>query len=172
MVHSVELLFDPDTESAIRLLWESLAGQGIPSQAPASRPHVTLTVANRISPDVDSALVGVAGRLPFECVVGAPVLFGRSSYVLARLIVPSAEQLAVQAEVHRLCRPHMVGDPYPNTLPGDWTAHVTLARHVGGATLSKALRIAGRPLVLRGSFSRLRRWEGDKRTEHAIAGPR
>jgi hypothetical protein len=49
---------------------------------------------------------------------------------------------------------------------------VTLARHVGGATLSKALRIAGRPLALRGSFNGLRRWEGDKRTEHAIAGRR
>ena len=50
MVHSIELVFDPGTEAAIRRVWDDLAGAGIPSQAPASRPHVTLAVADRIAP--------------------------------------------------------------------------------------------------------------------------
>ena len=50
MVHSIELVFDSDTEAAIRRIWDDLAGAGIPSQAPASRPHVTLAVANTSPP--------------------------------------------------------------------------------------------------------------------------
>lgn len=46
MVHSIELVFDSDTEAAIRRIWAGLAAAGIPSQAPASRPHVSLAVPN------------------------------------------------------------------------------------------------------------------------------
>jgi 2'-5' RNA ligase len=168
MVHSIELVFDRDTEAAIRRIWEDLAAAGIPSQAPASRPHVTLVVAERIAPDVDALLRPVAQRLPLGCAVGASLLFGRSNAVLARLIVPTAELLAVHAEVHRICGPYLAPGPMPNSLPGQWTAHVTLARRVGGAQLGRALRIAARPSEIRGSFAGLRRWDGNKRVEHLI----
>ena len=168
MVHSIELVFDRDTEAAIRRIWEDLAAAGIPSQAPASRPHVTLVVAERIAPDVDALLQPVAQRLPLGCAVGASLLFGRSNAVLARLIVPTAELLAVHAEVHRMCGPYLAPGPMPNSLPGQWTGHVTLARRVGGAQLGRALRIAGRPSEIRGSFAGLRRWDGNKRVEHLI----
>jgi hypothetical protein len=168
MVHSIELVFDRDTEAAIRRIWEDLAAAGIPSQAPASRPHVTLVVAERIAPDVDALLQPVAQRLPLGCAVGASLLFGRSNAVLARLIVPTAELLAVHAEVHRMCGPYLAPGPMPNSLPGQWTGHVTLARRVGGAQLGRALRIAARPSEIRGSFAGLRRWDGNKRVEHLI----
>jgi 2'-5' RNA ligase len=169
MVHSIELLFDRDTEAAIRHIWDGLAAADIPSQAPAGRPHVTLAVAERISPDVDALLRPVAQRLPFGCVVGASLLFGRSNAVLARLIVPTAELLAVHAEVHRICGPYLAPDPVPNSLPGQWTAHVTLARRVGGAQLGRALRIAGRPSEIRGNLAGLRRWDGSKRADYLIS---
>jgi hypothetical protein len=168
MVHSIELVFDRDTEAAIRRIWEDLAAAGIPSQAPASRPHVSLVVAERIAPDVDALLQPVAQRLPLGCAVGASLLFGRSNAVLARLIVPTAELLAVHAEVHRMCGPYLAPGPMPNSLPGQWTGHVTLARRVGGAQLGRALRIAARPSEIRGSFAGLRRWDGNKRVEHLI----
>jgi hypothetical protein len=169
MVHSVELLFDPDTESAIRHIWDGLAAAGVPSQAPASRPHVTLAVAERIGAEVDALLAGVAHRLPLRCVIGAPLLFGRSKVVLARLVVPTIELLEVHAEVHRLSGPHLAPGPAPHTLPGQWTAHVTLARRVAAAQLGRALRIAGRPSELGGSFAGLRRWDGNKRAEYLIS---
>ena len=169
MVHSIELVFDRDTEAAIRRIWGDLAAAGIPSQAPASRPHVTLVVAERIAPDVDALLRPVAQRLPLGCAVGASLLFGRSNAVLARLIVPTAELLAVHAEVYRICGPYLAPGPMPNSLPGQWTAHVTLARRVGGAQLGRALRIAGRPSEIRGSLAGLRRWDGNKRVEHLIS---
>jgi len=168
MVHSIELLFDRDTEAAIRHIWKDLAAADIPSQAPASRPHVTLTVAERIVPDVDLVLRPVAQRLPLDCAVGASLLFGRSNPVLARLIVPTAELLALHAEVHRICRPYLVPGPMPNSLPGQWTAHVTLARHVVGAQLGRALRLGGRPSEIHGTLAGLRRWDGSKRVDHLI----
>jgi 2'-5' RNA ligase len=168
MVHSIELVFDHDTEAVIRRIWADLAGAGIPSQAPASRPHVTLAVTERIAVDVDELLRPVSRQLPLVAAIGAPVLFGRANVVFARLVVPTTELLALHAEVHRLCRPHMVPPPMPNSLPGQWTGHVTLARRVGGAQLGRALRIAGRPSQIDGHFAGLRRWDGNKRVEHLI----
>jgi len=168
MVHSFELVFDSETEAAIRGIWEALAGAGIPSQAPASRPHVTLAVADSIDPRVDGLLRTVSERLPSVAAVGAPVLFGRASVVFARLIVPTSELLALHAEVHRLCRSQLTPEPMANSLPGQWTAHVTLARRVGGHQLGRALRIAGRPSQIDGRFVGLRRWDGNMRVEHPI----
>jgi 2'-5' RNA ligase len=168
MVHSIELVFDRDTEAAIRRIWDELASAGIPSQAPASRPHVTLAVAERIDPAVDELLRPLAARLPLGCAVGAPVLFGRANVVFARLVVPTSDLLALHAEVHRMCRAHLSPAPMSNSLPGQWTAHVTLARRVGGPQLGRALRIAGRPAQIDGHFAGLRRWEGNKRAEHLI----
>jgi hypothetical protein len=130
---------------------------------------VTLAVAERIAPDVDALLRPVVRRLPLGCAVGASLLFGRSNAVLARLIVPTAGLLALHAEVHRVCGPYLMPGPMPNSLPGQWTAHVTLARRVGGAQLGRALRIAGRPSEIRGTMAGLRRWDGNKRVEHLIS---
>ena len=107
MVHSIELLFDADTEATLRRIWDDLSAADLPSRIPAGRPHVTLAVAERIEPDVDALLRPVAQRLPLGCTVGAPLLFGQSNAILARLVVPSADLLALHAEVHRICGPHL-----------------------------------------------------------------
>ena len=169
MVHSVELVFDPDTEAAIRDIWDGLREAGIPSQAPASRPHATLTVSERIDPVVDSVLRPLLDRFPFECRIGAPLLFGRSKAVLARLVVPTSELLDVHAEVFRICLPHQQPAPLPNSAPGHWTAHVTLARRVVPGQLGRALRIAGKPLEICGSVAGLRRWDGGSKREYPIS---
>lgn len=168
MVHSIELVFDPDSEAAIRRIWEDLARAGIPSQSPAARPHVTLAVAERIAPDVDALLRPIAQQLPLAGVVAATLLFGRTNHVLARLIVPTAELLAMHTQIHRVCQPHVAPELMRNSLPGQWTPHVTLARRLGGAQLGRALRIAGRPAHIDASFTALRRWDGSKRVEHLI----
>jgi hypothetical protein len=169
MVHSVELVFDPDTEEAIRHIWDGLRDMGIPSQAPASRPHATLTVAQRIDPEVDSLLSALDDRFPFPCRIGAPLLFGRSEVILTRLVVPTAELLAVHSEVYRLCVPHLAPEPMANSLPGQWTAHVTMARRVHGNQLGRALRVAGRPSEIKGNIIGLRRWDGNKKLEFLIS---
>jgi hypothetical protein len=101
-------------------------------------------------------------------VVGAPLLFGRSQLILTRLIVPSADLLAVHADVYRLSLPYLQPGPMANSLPGQWTGHTTLARRVGGHQLGRALRIAGRPSEIDGSFVGLRRWDGSAKREYPI----
>jgi hypothetical protein len=168
VVHSVELVFDQDTEAAVRHIWDGLREAGIPSQAPASRPHTTLTVAERIDRDVDSLLASLLPRFPFDCRIGAPLLFGTAKVVLARLVVPTTELLDVHAEVHRVCLPHLSPGPMPNALPGQWTGHVTLARRVEPRQMGRAVRIAGKPPEIAGRVVGLRRWDGNAKREYAI----
>jgi len=169
VVHSLELVFDPDTEDAIRHIWDGLRSTGIPSQAPASRPHATLTVAERIDPEVDVVLGMLSDRFPFPCRIGAPLLFGRSQLILTRLLVPTAELLDAHAEVYRLSLPHLAPGPMANSVPGQWTGHVTLARRLHGSQLGRALRIAGRPSEIAGTVTGLRRWDGESKLEYPIS---
>jgi 2'-5' RNA ligase superfamily len=168
MVHSVELVFDPDTEAAVRGIWDALRDADIPSQAPASRPHATLTVAQHIDAEAEVVLTELVDRFPLPCRLGPTLIFGRSAGVLARLLVPTDELLDVQADVYRLCLPHMNPAPMPHAEPGQWTPHVTLARRVAPARLATAVRIAGRPAEIAGHVTGLRHWDGDKRVEHPI----
>jgi 2'-5' RNA ligase superfamily len=169
MVHSVELVFDADTEAAVRHIWDGLRDAGIPSQAPASRPHATLTVAERIDSDVDALLATLGARFPFACRIGAPLVFGRAKAVLARLVVPTTALLDLHADVHRLCLPHVHPAPMPNALPGDWTAHVTMARRVMPNQLGRAVRIVGKPPEIKGEVVGLRRWDGKSKREYPIS---
>lgn len=169
MVHSVELLFDPDTESAIRRVWASLSDIGLRSPAATSRPHATLVVADRISPDVDPLLSPVSQRLPLPCIIGAPLVFGRSPLVLVRLVVPSTKLLSMQADVFRICRPHLASDAAPNTVAGQWTPHVTIARRVEPSQIAEALMIRKVTRDISGGVVGLRRWDGNKRVEYLIS---
>jgi 2'-5' RNA ligase len=168
MVHSVELLFDADTEARLRQIGADLDAADLSARVPAGRPHVTVAVAERIAPDVDELLLPIARQLPLGCSVGAPLLFGQSNAVLARLIVPTTELLALHAAVHRVCGPHLLPGPLPHSLPGQWTPHVTLARRIAGAQLEPVLRIAAQPPEIRGTLMALRRWDGVDRVEYPI----
>jgi hypothetical protein len=128
-----------------------------------------LTVAERIDPEVDSLLASLLPRFPFDCRIGAPLFFGRAKVVLARLVVPTTELLEVHAEVHRLCAPHLQPGPVANALPGQWTAHVTLARRVVPGQLGRAVRIAGTPQEIKGRVVGLRRWDGNAKREYPIS---
>lgn len=173
MVHSVELLFDPDTDTAVRKVWTDLSAAGVRSQAdvksPSNRPHVTLTVAEEMDDAVDVALRPVLDRLPFACRIGAAMLFGGHTFTLVRLLVPSAELLTLHADVHRICLPHMPIGPLPHADPGQWTPHVTLARRVPPDRLATAMTLRRMSREIRGSVVGLRHWDGNNRVETAIS---
>lgn len=172
MAHSVELLFDPITDAVIRRDWAALADAGLPSQArhrsPTNRPHVTLTVADRIDEAVDAGLREPAGQLPLECRIGAPMIFGRSALTLVRLIVPAAGLLRLHDSVDAICAPHLSGGAFPHARPGRWTPHVTVSRRLAPADLATALDLIGTDDV-EGAFTGLRRWDGDGRVDVLIA---
>lgn len=170
MVHSIELLFDEPTETALRRLWVRLAEAGLPSgaaiRAVSNRPHVTLAVAERIDGAVDEALAGLTHLLPLCCVVGAPLLFGAGRLTLARLIVPSAALLDLQARVYAAGLPHMSPGPAPHSEPGQWTPHTTLARRLRPDQVGRALSAVRGDIT--GRLLTVRHWDGDKRTEQLL----
>ncbi|BBZ28388.1 hypothetical protein MMAD_26830 [Mycolicibacterium madagascariense] len=169
--HSVELLFDEDSDAAIRREWAALVAADLPSQArhrsPTNRPHVTLTVAGRIDPAADAGLWEPARQLPLKCVIGAPLVFGRTALTLVRLIVPAAGLLRLHESVDALCAPHVADGPFPHARPGQWTPHVTLCRRLAPADLPAALEVLGSDDVA-GAFTGLRRWDGDARVDTVI----
>lgn len=172
MVHSVELLFDSETEAAVRRVWDDLTDVGVRSLAssvsPSNRPHVTLAVAEHMDDAVNDALRPLLQPFPFVCTIGAPMLFGRGPFTLVRLLVPSADLLALQAGVHEICLPHMSPGPLPHADPGQWTPHVTLARRLPSEKLADALSLRRMSRDRRGMAVALRHWDGNKRVEHPI----
>ena len=171
MAHSVELLFDPPTEAAVVRDWTALADAGLPSQAqhrsPTNRPHVTLTVGERIDAAVDAALWEPARQLPLDCLIGAPMVFGRKTLTLVRLIVPAAGLLRLHESVDSICAPHLTPEAFQHARPGRWTPHVTLCRRLAPADLPAALEAIGADGIV-GTFAGLRRWDGDARIDTLI----
>ncbi len=175
MAHSIELLLDADSDAAIRATWRALDEAGLPSQArvgsATNRPHVTLLAAQRISPDVDVVLRPLAARFPVPCVVGAPTVFGGARHTLARLIVPSADLLALHEEVYRLSLPYLTGEPFAHCRPGHWTAHATLGRRFTAGEIGDALAVvSGDVDDLAAEAVGLRRWDSDQRVDHLLVG--
>lgn len=175
MAHSIELLLDGATEASIVATWKALADAGLPSQvnvkSPTNRPHVTLIAAQRIGAGVDDVLRALTDRLPFDCVVGCPLVFGGPRLALARLIVPSAGLLALHEDVYRLSAPHLTGAPFEHCAPGHWTPHATLGRRYTADEIGPALGVvngAGGDLAAR--IVGLRRWDSDERVDHVLVG--
>ena len=73
MVHSIELLFDDETEATLRRIWDDLSAADLPSRTPAGRPHVS----ERLGPGVVPVQVLVRDRAEGLQQVGAeqPPLF-------------------------------------------------------------------------------------------------
>lgn len=173
MAHSIELLFDDDTDSALRRVWDALDDAGVPSQnrvsSPTNRPHVTVVVADHVDPEVDADLRALADLLPLPCLLGAPLVFGRGRFTLAHLVVPSAELLAFHRRVYEICAPRMTPGPAPHSEPDSWTAHATLGRRLDPADLGVAFAsVAALTGERHASFTGLRRWDGDKRVDHLL----
>ena len=101
--------------------------------------------------------------------IGAPLFFGRTKAVLARLVVPTAALLDTHAQVHRLACRTCIPGPMPNALPDEWTAHVTVARRVVPAQMGRAVRVAGKPQEIKGAVAGLRRWDGNAKREYPIS---
>lgn len=169
MAHSIELLFDDRTETDLRRCWDRLAQAGLPSaagiRAATNRPHVTLVAAEHIDAAVDEMLAGFTARLPMPCLVGAPLLFGRRQFVLARLVVPSVDLLDLHRDIAAAARAHVRPGMFAHSDPGSWTPHCTLARRFRPDQLPAALEMPEVGALLQGSFVALRRWDGDARTD-------
>jgi 2'-5' RNA ligase len=168
VVQSVELILDDRSDAAVRRQWARLADTGLPSKArqtaSTNRPHVTLAALASIDPSCEVALREAAdGVLPLDLRLGAPAVFGRGPFVLARIVIPSRTLLAVHTRVAEI-----VGTPEATSLsPGRWTPHVTLAKRLTGSQVAAALAVlpAG-DIEARGVA--IRRWDSDARRDWVV----
>ena len=167
MVQTVELVVDEETEAAVRRAWDVLAAAGLPSQArhtgATNRPHVTLAVAAAIPASLESRLAAAVAGLPIPVRLGGLVCFAGRRWVLARLVVPSAELLRVHSAVADI----VLGCPglSPLMFPGRWTPHVTLARGLAVEALGTALGLLGDRAELVGDAVAARRYDSERRTD-------
>lgn len=172
MAHSIELLFDDDTDAELRRVWQAMTDAGVPSQlrvqSATNRPHVTVVVTEHLDPAVDVELAALREHLPLPCRIGAPLVFGHGRLILAHLIVPSLPLLELHQQIHRICLPHMRSGPFPHARPGQWTPHATLGRRLDATQLAAALEVPGVTEDREATFTALRRWDGDARTEHVL----
>ena len=160
-VQSVEALLDSGSDGQVRAEWDALAAAGLPSQASqlgvSAAPHVTLSVAASVPDFVENRLRAVVkGHLPVHVRLGPLVVMGSRRFVLARLLVPGAQLLALQTAIAEA----MVAAPdVPDQVrPGRWTPHVTLARGLGSRQVGDALAVLGRTRPIDGQIESVRRW--------------
>jgi 2'-5' RNA ligase len=166
-MHSVEIVLDDDTDRQIRAQWHNLSLAGLPSQArhtgASNRPHITLALTATISAEVENSLVAVTVGPPIPVTLGPLLIFGSRRFVLARLVVPSAGLLELQAVVVRSLDDPL--DPHRNFGPGRWTPHVTLARRLTADQIGPALTALDQVEPLSGQLVRLRRWDIEAKQE-------
>ncbi|QYF74254.1 2'-5' RNA ligase family protein [Cryobacterium sp. PAMC25264] len=177
-MRSIELTFDPTAESAFRAEWAALQEAGLPNLGrhsdSSNRPHLTLAAGpgleltdalravfqTRPEPQPQSQPARRHTPLPVELRVSGLVLFraGSGRFVLARPVVMTRALL----ELHRSVLEHAPGAA-ELTQPDRWTPHVTLARHISGDQVARALEILT-DLPPAGTCVEARYWNGETKT--------
>ncbi len=171
MVQSVEMLLDAEAERSVRGEWYQLVEAGLPSQArqtgSSNRPHITLAVARELSQDQEVAVgAAVSGSLPLPVRLGGLLVFGPGPFILGRLVVPSAQLLALQRKVVAAIGP--TSGTFPHQEPGAWTAHVTLARRLSADQLASAAAILSPVAEVPAHAHVIRRWDGDRKVAWTV----
>jgi 2'-5' RNA ligase len=105
---------------------------------------------------------------PVPVRLGSLIVAGSRRYVLARLVVPTAELLRLQQSLAAA----MFGAPdIPDQVrPGRWTPHVTIARGLGSRQVGEALAVLGRARPLDGTIESVRRWDPDAGRTWQVGG--
>jgi hypothetical protein len=142
MVAALELYFDHVTERRMRVLWDALEDDGVPTLRGLldgkHRPHLSLVGASALDPSVvREALEG------FDVVPGCSLSFQFAGVFVGRVLwlgpSPSVALLGHQAEVWR--RLTVAGVALsPLYAPGAWVPHATVSMRVPRPVLTEALR--------------------------------
>jgi 2'-5' RNA ligase len=172
-LHAVEGLLDATTDTEVRREWTALAEAGLPSQAKhqgaTNAPHVTLALGGALPDYVETRIARTLETMePVPIRLGSLLVMGSRRFVLARLVVPTAELL----RLHQSLAAAMTGAPdVPDQVrPGRWTPHVTIARGLGSRQVGEALAVLGRARPLEGLIASVRRWDPDTGRTWRVSG--
>jgi hypothetical protein len=143
MSRGVVLWPDDETSRAVTNLWASLEAAGIPTLARHThgrrRPHVSLVVADDLSPSEALGVLRPLPRKPLRLILNSPGFFPGGVLFLA--CVPTSELLEEHRIVHGLVA-GVTRDPCAYYAPGAWTPHVTISYGLSDEQLTRALPVA------------------------------
>jgi hypothetical protein len=154
MVAALELYFDHATERRMRVLWDALEADGVPTLRGLldgrHRPHLSLVGATALDPlVVADALSG------FDVVPSTTVSFQFTGVFVGRVVwlgpAPSVTLLGHQAEVWRRLTVSGVALS-PLYAPGSWVPHATVSMRVPRPVLTEALRRCIETLPIEATF--------------------
>jgi len=174
-VHSIELLPDEVTERVVRGVWQSIADEGLPSQAghrhPTNRPHLTLATADVLPSATRAALAEALAALPLPLHLTGLLRFSGRSNVLAWAVRPDAALLTLHERVWRILREAPGGGPsHPLLAPGRWVPHISLGRGRDGVWAGPDERWLPPGVTASGWWAEARRYDSTSRTT-ARLGP-
>jgi 2'-5' RNA ligase len=130
MPYAIELYFDPQTDGAIRGLWQNIAAAGVRSAMIEARyrPHLSLAVCGDLDVEAmhDPLATFAATLSPFELALPTIGLFTRPEGVLFLGVTVTESLLALHRRFNHIITPHT------STLRsyycvGQWVPHCTLA---------------------------------------------
>jgi hypothetical protein len=172
-MQSLELLFDPVTEAALRAEWTVLADAGLPSSSrnvsPSNRPHVTVAVAPEgLDRSLDAVRAAVDRLLPLPVTVGGLLLFpSPRGAILSRPLVVSHALLDLHVRVVQAVSG--TASVLETARVDAWTPHATIARRLTPEQVGQATGLLARR-GRRATALGLRLWDSDTRTVTLVAG--
>ena len=144
MAYALELYFDPPAESAVRTMWANLEARGLRSMATVGhcrhRPHVSLLVAERLTPDQARAAVEpLTDATDVVLRLGSIAVFPGRAGVVYLAVTPTRRLLRLHHELH--VRLAAVGvESGRHYLPDAWVPHCTLAQGLAHDQVTTAVR--------------------------------
>ena len=154
----------------MRADWARLAGAGLTSQSrhpsPTNRPHVTLAAVAALPEGAEERLAAACSGLPLRARLGPLAVLGHDPVVLVRLVVVTADLLALHAQVAGAAG--VPGDDL--AAPGRWLPHLTLARRMPLTEVSRAIDLLPREDE-QVRFVAARRWDSEARRTWPLGQP-
>jgi len=148
VAYALELYFDPHAESAVRTMWANLEARGLRSMATVGhcrhRPHVSLLVAERLTPDQARAAVEpLTEATDVVLRLGSVAVFPGRAGVVYLGVTPTRRLLRLHHELHT--RLAAVGvESGRHYLPDAWVPHCTLAQGLTHDQVTTAVRAVKR----------------------------
>jgi 2'-5' RNA ligase len=157
--YGIVLYLDPETEEAVRSVWEALAEAGVDrSMADGGiRPHVTLAVSDHVELNLlkEATARFAASRPSFRLTLSHTGLFPTAEGVLFYGVTLTHTLLEVHGEYSRIFGWH-ARQPYAYYRVGAWVPHCTLAMGLLPTQFGEAIGIAQRAaLPLYGSVHQM-----------------
>ena len=151
MTRGIVLWPDDVTSSAIRGIWERVAGQGISSLATFThrrhRPHLSLVVAGDLPARAALEAVLPVPGASIHLEIESAGIFPRGVLFLG--CVTNKDLVAEQRRVQAAIEPLAV-DPWPYFRPGRWTPHITISMALDDRDLAMALPVVLERLPIHG----------------------